>query len=112
MDFDARNRRGPPRFSCKATARIRAQSLDLPCNVVDISATGAKITLDPNLATTFREVQWGLSIERIGYLSVRKVWQRSTEFGLVFVHAPGMQSVLEGKLAELEKDGIITPLEG
>lgn len=111
MDFEPPSRRGPQRFSCRAPGRVRAQSLDFPCNVVDISESGAKIRLDASLSVIFRDPEWGLVIEGIGYLTVKKVWQRGMDFGLAFMHAPGRQDALKKRLGELEKDGILSPLE-
>lgn len=105
-------RRSAQRYSCRSPARVRTGSFDFSCRVVDISATGAKIAIAPSLIASFKADHWDLVVEDIGHIPAKKVWQRGSEFGLVFVHRPGKQTGFEKTLGELARTGVLRPLEG
>ncbi len=105
-------RRSAQRYSCSAMARVRTSSFDFSCRVVDISATGAKIAIAPTLIASFRADHWDLVVDDIGHIPAKKVWQRGSEFGLVFVSTLSKQTTLEKTLDELAKKGKIRPLDG
>ena len=110
MDFGpatASDRRSSQRYSCRSAARVRAKKFDFSCRIVDISATGAKVAIDPSLIASFREEQWYLVVDHIGSISAKKVWQRGSEFGLTFQNSAGKQVALEKTLKALAAAGTI-----
>lgn len=114
MDFRSAtvsDRRSSQRYICRSAARVCAKNFDFSCRVVDISATGAKIAIDPSLIASFREEQWNLVIDQIGSISAKKVWQRGSEFGLAFQNSAGKQSTLEKTLSALAAAGTIRLLD-
>ncbi len=94
------DRRGSRRHRLNIPGRAIQDGYEIPCKVIDISETGARVEFDPVAIVGLRGTRCSLRILDISEVPARIIWKAAYSAGMRFEISPLFQNLLKRSLAK------------
>lgn len=87
------------RFEVSLWAHVIQDGFEIPCTVRDISAGGARLSLDPVARSSLRALDFRLCIDGLGTYPSTQRWKDRQSLGVQFDLSHSVRTALEQQLA-------------
>ncbi|ETA53059.1 PilZ domain-containing protein [Ponticoccus alexandrii] len=94
------------RYPVTLWAHAIQDGFEIPCTVRDISAGGARLSIDPVARSSFRALGFQLCIDGLGTYPSTQRWKDRQSLGVEFDLSHSVRAALERQLAERFSSGV------